>query len=394
MFCPNCGNEVNVGQQFCSKCGYKLIGGQQASTGAKPDFSNIEKGAQTIGKGATEMMGAFARNLAGSEKGEHVDLHLKDCFSDVFKKHTEEEEEKVFFSGSSSQLDIGNASTEWPKPWLYSRVLAFLLLATAILWVLLYQVKYNAATPLYMVLTSLIGPLSVLTFFYEVNVPRNISFIQVIKIFIIGGILSLIATLIIGTYSGEQELMAKNGMVVGTALAIGIVEELAKAIIDALYINRVKGKRYILTCMLIGAAVGAGFSAFETVGYDWNSYMAYIGTGLSDMAMRSTILMRGLTSIGGHMMWSAISGAAMIIASKGEKIKVSTFVSPKYLSIAILPVILHCIWDWDLPINEYVKIFFLIVIVWIIALVLIGRGIREVNAAANAENSSENSSQI
>lgn len=393
MFCPNCGKEILKGQKFCPFCGYQL-NETFAKKSSHFDGEEVKKSASKISKQAVS---TFTRNLSGNEETDHVDLHLRDCFSSVFKKHTKEEEEKIFLSGKTAHVNLSMASEEWPKPWLYSRVLIFLLLATIILAFLVFRIGNSSSLPLYMVISSLIGPLSVLTFFYEVNVPRNISFIEVIKIFIIGGILSIIATLVIGKYTGEQEIAsAYSNIPFFVAIAIALVEELAKALIDAIYINKISSKRFILNAMLVGAAVGAGFSAFETVGYDFNAFLYTIINyfqkynistleayntvfSIANNEMNQVILIRALTSIGGHMVWSAITAAALVIASKGDKVEASTFINSKFLSIAVIPVLLHAIWDWDIPINDNLKMVILIALVWVVALILIGRGIREVN---------------
>ncbi|MFK9090737.1 PrsW family glutamic-type intramembrane protease [Bacillus salipaludis] len=49
-------------------------------------------------------------------------------------------------------------------------------------------------------------------------------------------------------------------------IMIGIAEELAKAVTVIYFVRRLKYK-YILNGLLLGAAVGAGFAAFETAGY-------------------------------------------------------------------------------------------------------------------------------
>ncbi len=48
---------------------------------------------------------------------------------------------------------------------------------------------------------------------------------------------------------------------------IGLIEEAAKAIIVAVFLFKSKRSNYILDGLLIGAAVGTGFAAFETAGY-------------------------------------------------------------------------------------------------------------------------------
>src|SRR5690625_70362 len=67
---------------------------------------------------------------------EKVDLNLKDIFSNVFKKHTKQEAELIFISGTSfttpKEEDI---SSTWPKPWLFSRIFITLALTYLFLFI-------------------------------------------------------------------------------------------------------------------------------------------------------------------------------------------------------------------------------------------------------------------
>ena len=81
--------------------------------------------------------------------------------------------------------------------------------------------------------------------------------------------MSLIVTLVIGNY------VYQSFNLIG-AFGIGFAEELGKAIVAALFINRINAddkKYYILNGLLIGAAVGAGFDVFETAGYVFATFL-------------------------------------------------------------------------------------------------------------------------
>ncbi|WP_252893659.1 PrsW family glutamic-type intramembrane protease [Lentilactobacillus senioris] len=74
-----------------------------------------------------------------------------------------------------------------------------------------------------------------------------------------------------------------------------MVEELAKTVVIILFINAYK-LNYIFNGVLIGgAAVGAGFSVFESSGY------------VSEYGL-VTIYTRSFQAIGTHTIWAAIIG--------------------------------------------------------------------------------------
>ena len=79
-------------------------------------------------------------------------------------------------------------------------------------------------------------------------------------------------------------------------MLIGLVEELAKAVIVAVFLFKIKKSNYILDGLLIGAAVGAGFAAFETAGY-----ILRFGLNSGLEAMLEIIKLRGFSVPGGHV---------------------------------------------------------------------------------------------
>ena len=84
--------------------------------------------------------------------------------------------------------------------------------------------------------------------------------------FFIGGVLSLISTMILYqfvTFSTESQYYGI--MTITDAFIVGFVEELGKATVVILFINYLKQIKYSMD--YIGAAVGAGFAVFESAGY-------------------------------------------------------------------------------------------------------------------------------
>lgn len=103
--------------------------------------------------------------------------------------------------------------------------------------------------------------------------------------------------------------------------------------------------------------------------------------------MLSNIFLRGFLSPGGHVVWAAISGAGMVIASKavGKPIDTSILSDAKFLRLFAIPVVLHAL--WDCPLNSmilpelYAGPIFLLICAWIVILILINMGLAEVRQA-------------
>ncbi len=207
-------------------------------------------------------------------------------------------------------------------------------------------------------------PFSLLIMFFEINVFKNLSVFQTTLVFLIGGIASLVMTMVLYTI-----IPTGDGVGLQSALAIGFVEETAKMLIIFYFINRFK-LNYIFNGLLIGAAVGAGFAVFETAGY----------TGEYGLI---TVFIRSWQALGTHTIWSAIIGAAIVIAKERHvPIKSVNLRDMKFLRFYVLAVLLHAAWDWNFP-GNWLEMFdlqqiLLIVVGWIAIFVLINAGLREV----------------
>lgn len=156
---------------------------------------------------------------------------------------------------------------------------------------------------------------------------------------------------------------------------IGLVEEVGKIIVVAYYVKKTNA-RYILNGLLIGACVGAGFAVFETAGYIFNYYLAAYG---SLEVVVNMILLRGALSVGGHVIWTAIAGAALV-AAKGEKpFDVSDMMSSRFLFFLGISIVLHGLWDCPLMMQTgTLKCVILSVIGWGVTLTLISSGLKQI----------------
>lgn len=341
----------------------------------EPAVTNVKKHVTKTVDTITERMNVMA---GGSGK---VDLRLKDLFSAVFKKHEAHESEEIFICGTQyTTPDEDKISSEWPKPWLFSRIFLLLFASFYILLVCYSSFQNTNVIPGIIFIGSSMVPFSVLIFFFEVNAPRNISIFETIKIFFLGGCASLLVTLFIFSVYNVETI----GYV--GAVMIGIIEEVGKLIIVAWFIRQMSSKRYILNGMLIGAAVGAGFAVFESAGYAMRYYLIGLlagGNSLGYDTMLDVVYGRAILSPGGHIAWAAFSGATLIIVMGKETFKWSYLWTPKFLKFLTIPVAMHAVWDMPFDIFSIgpfqVKHLILVGLIWIVILVLLHRGLEEIN---------------
>ncbi|MBQ7691675.1 MAG: PrsW family intramembrane metalloprotease [Muribaculaceae bacterium] len=211
--------------------------------------------------------------------------------------------------------------------------------------------------------------------FVEVNAFRNISIYKVLKMFFIGGCASLTLTLLLYEFVDVEELDFT------TAITIGVVEEIGKGAIIYYFLKQLNHK-YILCGMLIGATVGAGFSALESAGYVMTSGAT---EGWDDLL--ATMFVRGVTAPAGHETWSAIVGAALAIGAKanGNQLLMNVVTNKAFLRLAVLPIVLHGL--WDSPLNQSLfTVVGLTILVWVIVLILVNMGLAEVGELELNEN--------
>lgn len=382
MFCQKCGTEITYeSQRFCHKCGARLSNAEEDVERGKDSSWNREKKEKNIASKISEFTGGEGQ----------INLHLWDMVSGVFKHHTTEETEELFICGTSKttpkERDI---ITEWPKPWFYSRVFVLLVavyFALTFMWKSLGN-EYSLMNIPYM--GTLIGPITILVFFFEINVPRNISVIKTFKVFLAGGVSSLLFTLMLFGIAPSSDLTKVSG-----AIVVGVVEEIGKIGICAFFISKHKGKTYLLNGILYGGAVGAGFAVFESVGY---ALCFGIESGISGAIqagdlnyfyiffyerMLQIVKMRGFLSPGGHIAWAAVEGFAIVLAMNGAKFTWEVLVKSDFLKIVWIPVALHAFWDAPL-LNQLglmynCKMIFLVASIWVVLLVFISRGLHQVS---------------
>ena len=296
---------------------------------------------------------------------------LKKLFSEVFGKHGENEMEEYITGCPPEPHQVPRLIPDgWPTPWVFARL--FLASIAAILLLDFGVIHFQSVNllPGYILLGSFAMPVVTLVFFLEMNAWRNVSLYQVIRFFILGGILSLIISLFFFDTAFSQKLNSAMG-----DSDAGIIEECGKLITLVLIAGRSKYDRK-LNGLLLGAAIGAGFAAFESSGY---AFRILIGAkdGLNFGACRSNIILRGILAPFGHVVWTAIAGAAIWRIKGGEPFKLSLFAKWKFLRLFAVPVLMHMLWNssWDPPF--YLKYIIIAIIDWTVAFALVQEGLRE-----------------
>lgn len=242
-------------------------------------------------------------------------MSLKDIFSETLKKHTPEEKARVLIAGTPLTTPTeAEMLSGWQKPFLFARFFLVTAIVSGLGYIMFDVFEHVGGLFVMLVAMSLLVTVSLLLLVWEMNIPRNISLYEVLGIFSVGGILSLIATLFLlkfDTSTGAQWAP--------------LTEEPAKLLIVYLVLMK-KDRKYTLNGMLIGMAVGAGFAAMETLSYIF--YYAF-QEGLS-YGLKVAIT-RALVAINGHGLWAALYGGALVMVKGREKLSPSHLLKPPFL---------------------------------------------------------------
>jgi len=133
--------------------------------------------------------------------------------------------------------------------------------------------------------------------------------------------------------------------------------------------------RYTLNGLVFGAAVGTGFSIFESAGY---AFTALWTTHQAD-SMFDSIFLRGLLSPFGHVIWTALAAGALWRVKGALSYRGTMLAEGRFLRIFAVGVLCHVVWNSPLSIGHpLLKYFLLGFVAWAVALSLVQEGLLQV----------------
>lgn len=312
-------------------------------------------------------------SAAGVEKLQ--DWSSKDFFSQILSKRTDEDIEELFNGGTrTSTPPLAMVNANWPKPWVFFRaIVAALLLFGGFYYGAVHFRNANFIPGL--VLVGSFGiPLATLIFFVEMNVARNISLYQIFKLVNAGGLGAMIITVFLATlWTTENALLG--------SFSTGFIEEAAKLLTVVLFMRK-KPLPWTLNGLLMGAAVGAGFAAFESAGYALRYADDLMGV----------IFVRAMLAPAGHVVWTALATAALWKVKQNQPLTAKMFGDARFLRVFGLVVICHALWDLSLfnsAAFSYVKYATLGFVAWVVVLAYVQDGLKQIREAQGSRSRTE-----
>jgi protease PrsW len=261
-------------------------------------------------------------------------MPLRLMCSEVFSAHSDEEVEQILAAGAPETTpSLASVSTGWPRPWVFVRLLVLALAAYGALLIAWTQTENRNLIPGLILTGSFAVPMSILVLFFECNVRRNVSLYQIMRVLLLGGVLALLLSLFMYQIGAAFPIPG-----LGAPIA-SLVEEPAKLLALGILINNPR-YRYTLNGLLLGAAVGTGFAAFESAGYAFRA-------GLEDgsLVMRDVILTRGVLAPFTHIVWTAMAAGALWRVKQDQPFRWQMLQDSRWRRVFAVAVLLHMVWD-------------------------------------------------
>ncbi len=86
------------------------------------------------------------------------------------------------------------------------------------------------------------------------------------------------------------------------------------------------------------------------------------------------------------MVWTAIARAGLLLAKGSDPFEAGNLTNPKFLTFFIIAVALHAIWVCPFMADDYeIKLVALIAFAWIVLLVLLSVGLKQIKKFAHAQ---------
>lgn len=307
MICPKCGNNVSPNTKVCS-CGHKF------SLGGNSEFF---------------------------DKADSENLSISAVFSDMFKKHTMRDLHAVFNSGLVKESrNPRDMLRNWQKPWVF--VFAFIIMIAVSLVFMLAGKYVNQYMYMFSAIFGVnIIPITICMLIYELNIPKNISFYEVLLIILVGGACSLFLVAVPGAFIKSYH-----------AGFAAFCEEPAKIII-ILFFMRHADKKYILNGLLVGVAVGVGFTFFEASYYALSvypdsstSYTLSEAFGVFAKTAKSQAIVRNAGEFfNGHVLFAGLEGAAIAAIKRDKPMSFGALFHPYTLLWISISMIFHYTWN-------------------------------------------------
>jgi protease PrsW len=185
--------------------------------------------------------------------------------------------------------------------------------------------------PTVILVGSFLVPVTFVAYAFEHRASDTLTEQTIFVGFVYGGILGVLgASLLEAAFLGQQSLASYVG--------VGLIEEGCKLAV-LWFIARRLPEYLTRDGVVLGAAVGFGFAAFETAGYAFNALFTIKGLSLTSLV--ETQFLRGILTPLGHGLWTGILGGVLFHSARRGRLRLSRSLVLWYVVVSLL----HAFWD-------------------------------------------------
>lgn len=327
MQCPQCGAAVVATANFCPVCGQTL---GSASVGTQPTPIAINP----------------AQSMSQANAAIHTATTMVMQRPAVAPFPPTGASEATFTAADVAQFMAGIGKSmvvsQWQR-WWWKILIIGILIYTVVSSVFTTTENVFLLPQLFMVGTFLV-PIVYTAYLYEDGTLYDVPLSKIALVFFFGGVIGTVsATLLLSRFANTESTGLFGSLPLLTALIVGLCEEPAKLIVVLPFL--VRARRSYPTVMhgiVLGAAAGMGFAAFESMGY---AFLALVVGGPE--AMTESVKLRALLAPLGHGTWTAIFAAALWREQIAGRFPLTLNVLLAYLVAATL----HMSWNYLPSIN-------------------------------------------
>lgn len=245
---------------------------------------------------------------------------------------TKEERDTTLMSGLPGHVPYEkDMMREWEPPYLffYFGIYAILILTL----IVLAQYLFGFGNALLIGVVPFVIPMIMLLFFWELNIPRNISLIDTIGIMLLTGIMSFYIVYSLMMFSGTEY----------SDYIIPLIFCITKLLLICFCLRK-RSRGYGLNGILIGAAVGAGYSSIITGEKIFQFIQQYANTNEYIPA----VILLCVFQIGGDVVWTATFGGALALSKGKNKLSLVHLANPLFIICFLGTYLIEVFWNLEL----------------------------------------------
>lgn len=274
----------------------------------------------------------MAKEVNDIARGSIKNFRWSSLLSGFADAKTKEERDTTIMSGLPGHVPYEkDMIREWEPPYLFFRLGIFGV--CIFLLVILAQYMFSWGNSLMIGIVPFIIPLIMLVFFWELNIPRNISMLDSIATMLFSGIACFYIVFFVVSLTGAVYMDYVAPLIFGVTKLLLICVCLRK-----------KSRGYGLNGVLIGAAVGAGYSAIITGEQIFE--LAKYSAGKEGFI--SAVVLLCVFQIGADVVWTATFGGALALSKGKERLSLKHLGNSLFIICFLGTYLIELLWNYDL----------------------------------------------